>query len=115
MLDLFDQSYEKMIGKINGYAYTDESTRDTIQKTYGLSGYILDPHGAVGYLGLMDYYRKNTGTGIVLETAHPIKFRETVEEVPMPEHVSLTNLEKKVSLSARILKILNLLTKKVTK
>ncbi len=100
MLDLFDQSYHKMIGKINGYAYTDESTRDTIQKTYGLSGYILDPHGAVGYLGLMDYYRKNTGTGIVLETAHPIKFRETVEEqiktkVPMPEHVSLTNLEKK--------------------
>ncbi len=100
MLDLFDQSYQKMIGKINGYAYTDESTRDTIQKTYGLSGYILDPHGAVGYLGLMDYYKKNTGTGIVLETAHPIKFRETVEEqiktkVPMPEHVSLTNLEKK--------------------
>ena len=32
MLDLFDQSYQKMIGKINGYAYTDESTRDTIQK-----------------------------------------------------------------------------------
>ncbi|MGB0347718.1 MAG: threonine synthase, partial [Balneolaceae bacterium] len=55
---------------------------------------------AVGYLGLMDYYRNNKGTGIVLETAHPIKFRNTVEEqilreVPMPQHVELTNLEKK--------------------
>lgn len=100
MLDMFDGSHQKMIGKITGYAYTDDSTRDTIQKTYGLTGYILDPHGAVGYLGLMDYYRNNKGTGIVLETAHPIKFRNTVEEqilreVPMPQHVELTNLEKK--------------------
>jgi len=100
MLDLFAGSHQKMIHSITGYSYTDESTRDTIQKTYGLTGYILDPHGAVGYLGLMDYYRNNQGTGIVLETAHPIKFRNTVEdqilrEVPMPGHVSLTDLEKK--------------------
>ena len=100
MLDMFDGSHQKMIRKITGYSYTDVSTRDTIQKTYGLTGYILDPHGAVGYLGLMDYYRNGTGTGVVLETAHPIKFKDTVEnqihrEVPMPGHVELTKLEKK--------------------
>jgi len=100
MLDLFDGSHLKMIQMITGYAYTDVSTRDTIQKTFGLNGYTLDPHGAVGYLGLMDFYRSNSGTGIVLETAHPIKFKNTVEEqilmeVSPPEHVRLTNFEKK--------------------
>lgn len=100
MLELFDGSHQKMIEKISGYAYTDESTRDTIRKIFALSGYILDPHGAVGYLGLSDYQSRTNGTGIVLETAHPIKFRDTVEEqimmeLPMPEHVTLTNLEKK--------------------
>ncbi len=100
MLDMFDGSHQNMIKEITGYAYTDESTRDTIQKTYGLTGYILDPHGAVGYLGLMDYYINNSGVGVVLETAHPIKFQKTVEEqilreLPMPDHIELTKLEKK--------------------
>lgn len=100
MLNLFDGSHHKMIKDISGYSYTDDSTRDTIQKTYGLTGYILDPHGAVGYLGLMDYYRHAEGVGVVLETAHPIKFKDTVEaqiqrDVPMPHHVTLTNLKKK--------------------
>lgn len=100
MLDMFDGSYHQMIQHITGYAYTDDSTRDAIRKTYALYGYILDPHGAVGYLGLMDYFRSESGTGILLETAHPIKFKKTVEEqimrdVPMPDHVEETHLEKK--------------------
>ncbi|MBO6793321.1 MAG: threonine synthase [Balneolaceae bacterium] len=100
MLDLFDGSYKKMINQVTGYAYTDDTTRDAIRKTYALYGYILDPHGAVGYLGLMDYFRSQTATGIVLETAHPIKFKQTVEEqilrdVPVPDHVQVTHLEKK--------------------
>ena len=100
MQDMFDGLYGAIIEKITGYAYTDIHTLDTIQKTFALTGYILDPHGAIGYLGLMDYYRNNVGTGVVLETAHPIKFKETVEEqicceIPMPEHVSQTNLRKK--------------------
>ena len=100
MLDLFDKSHSKMSESITGYAYTDESTRKTIQKVYALTGYILDPHGAVGYMGLVDYLNSGTGTGIVLETAHPVKFNQTVEEeigmkVPLPNHVESTNLEKK--------------------
>ncbi len=100
MLDLFNGSYKKMINHVTGYAYTDDTTRDAIRKTYALYGYILDPHGAVGYLGLMDYFRSQTATGIVLETAHPIKFKKTVEEqilrkVPIPAHVQETDFEKK--------------------
>lgn len=100
MLDLFGGSHSRMIDSITGYAYTDESTRNTIQKVYALTGYVLDPHGAVGYMGLMDYLNSKTVTGIVLETAHPVKFNQTVEEeigmkVALPSHVETTNLEKK--------------------
>ncbi len=99
MLDLFNGSHSKMSEYISGYAYTDESTRQTIQKVYALTGYILDPHGAVGYMGLVDYLNSANGTGIVLETAHPVKFNQTVEEeigmkVALPSHVESTSLEK---------------------
>ncbi len=100
MLDIFDGSHLEMSNTISGYAYTDESTRNTIQKVYALTGYILDPHGAVGYMGLIDHLASNEGTGIVLETAHPVKFNQTVEQeigmrVALPSHVESTNLEKK--------------------
>ena len=101
MLDMFGGKHHEMVNSITGYAYTDEATRATIQQVYALTGYILDPHGAVGYLGISDYLSKTKeATCVVLETAHPVKFRETVEEqikreVPMPKHVELTNLEKK--------------------
>tara|TARA_R110000868_G_scaffold396971_3_gene669467 strand:- start:113 stop:1411 length:1299 start_codon:yes stop_codon:yes gene_type:complete len=100
MLHLFGGNHSNMTDKITGYAYTDESTRSTIQKTFALTGYTLDPHGAVGYMGLADYQNSHKVTGIVLETAHPVKFNQTVEEeigikVPLPSHVESTNLEKK--------------------
>ena len=106
MLDLFAGSHSRMIELITGYAYTDESTRNTIQKVYALTGYVLDPHGAVGYMGLTDYMNSNQGTGIVLETAHPVKFNQTVEEeigmkVALPSHIQSTQLQKKsISFSA---------------
>lgn len=100
MLEMSDKSHHKMVDKITGYAYTDESTRATIKRTYALTGYVLDPHGAVGYMGLLDYQKSHEVAGIVLETAHPIKFNTTVEEetgkvVAMPSHIELTNLKKK--------------------
>ncbi len=100
MLDLFKGSHLKMTEYISGYSFSDDNTRNTISKVYGLTGYVLDPHGAVGYMGLSDYLSSNSGTGIVLETAHPVKFNETVEEqigseVEMPTHIRLSGLEKK--------------------
>ena len=47
-----------------------------------VDNYILDPHGAVGYLGLKKYFNDSdeNATGIFLETAHPSKFKEVVDE-----------------------------------
>ncbi len=100
MLSLFNGSHSNMADDITGFAYTDESTRKTIQQVYALTGYILDPHGAVGYMGLVDYQNSNRVTGIILETAHPVKFNQTVEheigmKVSLPDHVESTNLVKK--------------------
>lgn len=100
MLDIFEGSHRKMSERVSGYAYTDDATRDAIRKVFALTGYVLDPHGAVGYLGLSDYMSFNNGTGIVLETAHPVKFKKTVEEelsliIKIPLHITTTNLAKK--------------------
>ncbi len=68
--------------EVISYSFTDEETRDTIKAVFNKSGYILDPHGAVGYLGLKKHLDSTpTRVGVFLETAHPIKFRETVEPV----------------------------------
>ncbi len=100
MLDFFDQSHDKMTSSVTGFAYTDDETRKTINKVYEETGYILDPHGAVGYKGMASYLSDKTATGIVLETAHPVKFKDTVEgEIPvtveLPTHITATDLEKK--------------------
>jgi threonine synthase len=82
MLDLCGNSYEAMSSEIIGYGFTDEETQNTMRKVFEDSKYILDPHGAVGYLGLKKYAETHDNfTGIFLETAHPGKFRETVEDV----------------------------------
>ncbi|HMR93756.1 MAG TPA: threonine synthase [Chitinophagaceae bacterium] len=61
---------------------TDRETLDTIRSVYGQYGYLLDPHGAVGYKALQDYLSVHPGKkGIVLETAHPVKFPAAVEAV----------------------------------
>lgn len=100
MLDIFEGSHRKMSERVSGYAYTDDATRNAIRKVFALTDYVLDPHGAVGYLGLSDYMSFNEGTGIVLETAHPVKFKKTVEEelnliIKIPLHITTTNLAKK--------------------
>ncbi len=100
MLNLFEGSHSRMSEVISGFAYTDESTRMAIKQVYALTGYVLDPHGAVGYLGLSDYFRIAKGTGIILETAHPIKFSHTVSEeigvnIELPDHIKSTHLPKK--------------------
>ncbi|OOG69604.1 threonine synthase [Algoriphagus sp. A40] len=64
---------------VKGYFYNDEETIDAIQKVQK-KGYTLDPHGAVGYLGLGDFMNEHPGyVGVFLETAHPGKFRDVVE------------------------------------
>ena len=82
LLDLFDHDFGEMTRTIKGYAFTDEETRRTIRSVYTSKKYVMDPHGAVAYLGLKKHQEMEpNGEGIFLETAHPGKFREVVEEV----------------------------------
>lgn len=67
---------------VSGYAYTDAQTQAAMQERYQHAGYTLDPHGAIGYLGLKEYMASygQPVQGIFLETAHPAKFKEVVED-----------------------------------
>ncbi len=78
---LYKDDYEALKENLSSFAFTDEETRNAILKIYNSSGYIADPHGAVGYLGLKKYQKNHPETyGIFLETAHPVKFLDVVEE-----------------------------------
>ena len=80
LLALFGGDEELLKSHVKGYFYTDEETVAVMQEVFD-SGYTLDPHGAVGYKGLKDFMEENPGyQGVFLETAHPGKFRGTVEK-----------------------------------
>jgi threonine synthase len=78
---LFDGQLEIAKQFIKGFSYTDEVTEKTMKKIFDDTGYMLDPHGAVAYLGLKAYMKENDAVGVFLETAHPAKFLEVVERV----------------------------------
>ena len=79
-MDLYGNSVEAVRKDIGGCRYTDDEIRDTIATVYGKYGYLLDPHGACGYQGLADNLGDDEN-GIFLETAHPAKFKDTVEDI----------------------------------
>lgn len=80
ILDLYDNSHEAISKEISGCTYTDEQIAETLKDTYDKTGYLLDPHGAVGYRSLVEGLNNNE-IGVFLETAHPAKFKETVESI----------------------------------
>lgn len=83
ILDLYNSSWKAIQKDLAGAYYTDDETRQAIARLAHKTGYVLDPHGAVAYLGLTDYLARNPrfDTGIFLETAHPAKFRDIVEPI----------------------------------
>ena len=89
------------------YSFTDEETRAAMQAVFFKSSYTLDPHGAIGYLGLKEFQSQHPEiTGIFLETAHPAKFLEVVEstlqtKIPIPEALNYFLLRKKESLKCK--------------
>lgn len=101
---IFNNDAVKMKKNISGYRYTDQETRKALKEIYDLKNYIADPHGAVGYLGLKEYLneQKEDLYGVFLETAHPVKFLDSVNktlklEVEIPERLKDTLAKEKVS------------------
>ncbi len=82
MLDLYGSTWNIMRDEIAGYAFTDEQTKEAMREIFEKYQYVIDPHGAVGYLALQAYLQKEpTALGVILETAHPAKFKDDVEAI----------------------------------
>lgn len=79
--DRMRELYHPLTKEMTGYSFTDEETKAAIQKVFVERKYVLDPHGAIGYLGLKRYQHSVDFTGVFLETAHPAKFSDVVNEV----------------------------------
>ncbi len=72
--------WENMRRLISGYAFTDEQTRRAMRLIKERFDYTIDPHGAVGYLALDAHQQQYPNLkGVILETAHPAKFKDEVE------------------------------------
>jgi len=75
-------THAKMTELITGYAYDDATTEQAVKEVESKFGYVIDPHGAVGYLALTEWQKANPNTrGVILETAHPSKFKPDVERI----------------------------------
>jgi len=78
ILDLYNHDHQVVTNDISAYRYNDDEIRTTIRNVYQKSDYLLDPHGACAYLALKEGLQPGE-SGIFLATAHPAKFRATVE------------------------------------
>ena len=80
VLALYDNSHEAICQDISGATYTNEQIADEIRRVYETNGYLLDPHGACGHRALREGLRLGE-VGFFIETAHPAKFKDTVEAI----------------------------------
>lgn len=90
--DLYNGSHDKISSIISGATYTDDEIKAAVKQCYKDNSYILDPHGACGYQALKDNLKKGE-TGVFCETAHPAKFKDTIEkiidtEIEIPQRLS---------------------------
>jgi len=82
VMELFDQQLNLVKENVTAYSIDDATTVQTLTDVYNATGYLLEPHGAVGYTALEKYLENHPGKkGIVLETAHPVKFPAVINEV----------------------------------
>jgi threonine synthase len=96
MLWLYGGDLDAMRHDITGVRHTDDDVRETIRQVYERSGYLLDPHGAIGYKGLQSAMSGSGSDriGVFLATAHPAKFAEIVDPIvghPVEKPEALAN------------------------
>ncbi|WP_088324002.1 threonine synthase [Polaribacter tangerinus] len=101
--ELFQNNIETLKKVFSSFSFSDEETTKTMETVYKKTGYIAEPHGAVGYLGLKKHQLKDTEFGVFLETAHPVKFLDIVEKtlpikVPIPPQIKKILHKEKVAI-----------------
>jgi threonine synthase len=104
MQALFGGSWERMKSMISGMSFTDEQTRAAIREVKSLHDYVIDPHGAVGWLAARQWRAHHPGsTTITLETAHPAKFPDVMvaelgqQAMAVPERLAILANRDKVA------------------
>ncbi|MBT8179897.1 MAG: threonine synthase [Eudoraea sp.] len=101
---LYNDQFTELQKHLSSYSYSDEETREAMKALYKQFGYVADPHGAVGFLGLRKYQESHQNVlGVFLETAHPIKFLRVVKEtlgldLALPPQIQKVMDREKVSM-----------------
>ena len=92
---IFNSDLQKIKKSVKGYSFNDDQTRQAIIDVYNKYKYIMDPHSAVGYLGIKSYLKNHPTNvnGIFLSTAHPIKFKDHVQKSIGKEIILPSKLE----------------------
>ncbi|MBQ7142659.1 MAG: threonine synthase [Bacteroidaceae bacterium] len=78
--ELYGKNHKAICADISGATYTDEQIAETIKEVKAETGYVCDPHGACGYRALKEGLKAGE-VGVFLETAHPAKFKDTVDRI----------------------------------
>ncbi len=104
--NIYKNNFESLEQNLSSYSFSDIQTKAAMKEIYNTYNYVADPHGAVGYLGAKSYLESHPEAHCVfLETAHPTKFLDVVEEV-IPEKQGLpTQIEAvmgKVKVSIKV-------------
>jgi threonine synthase len=108
MLELYGKDWMKMKSQIAGYHYSDDETRNEMRLIYNKYRYISEPHGAIGHRALRSFLENHPeAVGCFLETAHPSKFEDVVNEtlgikVDIPERLAALAERQKLVKSLNI-------------
>lgn len=121
ILEIMQNNFDELKHALSSYSYDDITTQATITRVYNDYGYTLDPHGAVAFLAAEEFIHDHAHAithynhtvesmpvhAIILETAHPVKFPEVVEEaighkldIPASVQYLLDKPKKSIPLSA---------------
>jgi threonine synthase len=108
ILELFEHNFRSLRNILTSYSISDDETRKTVAEVFKQNKYVLDPHGAVGFLALQRYLNEHPDQkGLFLETAHPSKFYDVIEpvihqEVEIPDSIKvlLKHPKKTIKLKA---------------
>ena len=105
--EMYNNDLKEFNKDFSSYTFTDEATKEVMKSIFNHNGYIAEPHGAVGYLGLKKELENFPDSiGFFLETAHPIKFLDIVEPVlnvilPIPAQIESVLGKEKVSIKIK--------------
>jgi threonine synthase len=101
---IFNNNFKLLKKHLESFRFSDYETREAIKFIYKTYGYIADPHGAIGYLGLQKMKLSKSQLGVFLETAHPVKFLDVVkpllnQEIEIPEQIKSVIHKEKVAIA----------------